>query len=87
MPRKAMKVVVELDIHTVRILGRLLEGILAESSAVANDARRMHAKRLCGRTNSAIFLLFVRFSGDMPGNIPTRLRLCLSQSKLHGFRS
>lgn len=79
MPRKAMKVIVELDIHTVRSLWNFELGIFGKK-LVANDAMRSVFLFEVG----LLFLLNDRYSnlflGDMSWNISTRLWICLLES-------
>lgn len=90
MPRKAMKVIVELDIHTVRLHDDVWSNfkISPRSQVVANDATQTRALELCWWLTWWSYLsAFVHLLGNMPWNVSSRLWLCLSESELHGFRS
>lgn len=59
MPRKATKVIVELDIHTVRLRGDFLQKFLRDLWFVANDATRM--RLAMPRSKFAVDLILLSF--------------------------
>lgn len=73
-----------------KIAWRFFGIISVRSLVVANDATRMRGIArpwLVCLVNCLQLSPFLSPSGDMPWNFPSRLWLCVSQSKLHGFRS
>ena len=94
MPRKAMKVVVELDIHTVSFVGEMSKEFQLIPSPLLTTPDHCMEGLACDRSFEGFVGTYfinlsvpIHSSGDMPRNFSPRLRLCLFESKLHGFGS